>query len=81
MFRAVSIFFSQLAHWASDKQELAAEWVNFPALPIVINKSTQNSDQPNGPVLLKSYQPKAKFNHHGPAGGYSPVCVRQLMAK
>ena len=24
-------FFSEVARWASDRQELAAEWVNLPA--------------------------------------------------
>ena len=68
------LIFSQLGHWASDRQELAAEWINVQARPIVISDSTQNSYQPNGLVLLESYQPKANFTHLAGGGGtkYSP---------
>ena len=63
-------FFFSLTHRASDRQDLAAEWVNLPTLPIVISDRTQNSYQPTGPVLLKSYEPKAKVTCLWSAGGY-----------
>ena len=61
---AVSIFFSQFAHRASDRQNLAAEWVNLPACSIVICDSTQDSYQSTGLVPIKGYQSKAKFTPH-----------------
>ena len=53
--RAVSKVFSQLACRVSDRQEIAAKWVNLPAQPIVISNSIPKSYQPTGPVLLKIY--------------------------
>ena len=63
--RLYLFFFSQLTHWASDRQELAAEWANLPAQPTVISDSTPNYNQLSRHVLLKTLPAQSKLYRLG----------------